>query len=493
MKKGSLTIFFSLIMVSVMTLTFTLAELIRVNAMVTAADSITKEAAENCFSEFNAYLWKNYHIMAIDIGYGSADRDVGTMRSRISKFANNNADPVEGVNLQRMESISAAVDNFGLLTDYGAKPVIYEGVKAAKGGLLSAVIDEIRAETNIIDTTEKIPDEDVSNGRASIAAAKEACRAEKEAAEAEGREVEEWAQNEPQEVDDNPMDAFDALKQSIAGGILSTVVDDMGGVSQETIDLGSSPSKRENYVGSSLEIPEVSEIDKVLYGQYMLTNMGYYSSDVGHDGLKYEVEYVIAGKASDKENLAAVAERLLLIREAVNCAAILTDPELHESVSAMAGILSGGNIGLVPIIEAALIAAWAYVESIMEVRTLLINGKVAFTKNSGNWNCDLWHLSTCLGPNAKARSVDNGISYGSYLRSFIVLQSMDELGLRSCDVFENALHTQQDYMNTYMDNMLYKADMSVSFMGKPLFYSLLGENVNSLNVYEFTKKRSLSY
>ena len=66
-----MTVFLSLILVSVMTLLFTMSECIRLYALHDNASEFTDMALESAFSEYNPYLWANYKILAIDLGYGS--------------------------------------------------------------------------------------------------------------------------------------------------------------------------------------------------------------------------------------------------------------------------------------------------------------------------------------------------------------------------------------------------------------------------------------
>ena len=55
--------------------------------------------------------------------------------------------------------------------------------------------------------------------------------------------------------------------------------------------------------------------------------------------LAYELEYILAGKASDRENLEAAVQKILLIRLAANFAYIQTDSVRKAEASAMAGTL----------------------------------------------------------------------------------------------------------------------------------------------------------
>ena len=69
--KGSLTVFFALILVSVMTLVFTMSECIRLYELHDISQEYTDMATESAFSEYNPYLWETYKILALDLGYGT--------------------------------------------------------------------------------------------------------------------------------------------------------------------------------------------------------------------------------------------------------------------------------------------------------------------------------------------------------------------------------------------------------------------------------------
>ena len=84
--KGSLSVFFALIMVAVMTLLFTMSECIRIYELHELAQEYTDMAVESAFSEYNPYLWSNYKILAIDLGYGTDSTGPGIMEQKTLDF-----------------------------------------------------------------------------------------------------------------------------------------------------------------------------------------------------------------------------------------------------------------------------------------------------------------------------------------------------------------------------------------------------------------------
>ena len=63
--------------------------------------------------------------------------------------------------------------------------------------------------------------------------------------------------------------------------------------------------------------------------------------------------------------------KLLLLREGVNFVYILADGEMRHSAELLAAAIAGGAPGVTTALTAALLAAWAYGESLLDVRILL--------------------------------------------------------------------------------------------------------------------------
>ena len=470
-----------------MTLVFALAELIRVKALSDLAIGYTDEAVESAFSEYNAYLWTNYKILGVDMAYGTEGSGPGMMENRIREFAENNANPEGGKSLVRETAEQASLDQYSLLTDGNGAGMIYEGVRAAKDGLLVNAIDGMMASSDSINNMESVDtDSMVAEAKESIASA-----------QAEAAESEESDSTEVIEVDDDPLEDYESLKALMAQGILGTVVPDTSALSQAQIDLSGAPSNRSLNHGTGAAVSDNSFLDKALYMEYLLTEFSYYGEEKGHDGLVYEVEYTIANKETDEENLAAIVERLLAIREAANFATIMGSSNLTSQAELMAEALStlAGPLAeaVYPVVYIAVVAAWAYIESTLDVRLILKGGKVSIVKSEEEWTSDIFHLASVLDVNKTAKECSSGLNYKEYLASFLALTSLDTLGLRSCDILENALNTQENYENVKIDNMLYKADVTIEYKGYEMFLSLLKPATVATDGYRFEKKKSMSY
>ena len=106
-----------------------------------------------------------------------------------------------------------------------------------------------------------------------------------------------------------------------------------------------------------------------------------------------------------------------------------------------------------------ILLAWAYGESIMDLRTLLAGKKVALAKSKETWQLQLSGLLK-LGTEEdmnEGQDVENGQDYQDYLRMLLFLEDSNTKALRTLSVIESNL--QNVYGQTY-----FRADICVSRM-----------------------------
>ena len=493
--KGSLTVFCSLILVSVMTLIFAMTECIRIYEMHAISQEYTDMAVESAFSEYNPYLWTNYRILGLDLGYGSDSTGSPILEQKTVDYCKSNSNIETGKNYVRLIPNFCDASNYALMTDDNGQGVVMLGVKAAKDGMAAQIIDGIQSNSESINGIEKVSVEELTEkGTSDLTAAKEANAAAKEAAaNDDDPNTNPSDYPDPGEVEDNPLDAFKAMKEILAKGFLSTIVD-AESLSDIELDINSMPSHRQLKAGGYKVETGASIADKALFIDYLLTNYSYYGSGLKHDGMQYEIEYLISGKESDVLSLSHVIGELLLIREAANYWTIVKTPSLNAEAGAIAEILAGFsmNPAIIEAVKYAIIGAWAYIESILDIRLLLAGGKVAIVKSLDNWTSDVWHLSSFFDINAKAKQCPDGISYKEYLISFLCLKANETLSMRACDVMENALNATDDYKNIRMDNMIFAADISIEYSANEMFLSLFDTSSDS-QAYLLKKSKAICY
>lgn len=499
MAKGSVSVFFTFILVSVMCLIFTMSECIRLYEMQSIAQEYTDMAVESSFSEYNPYLWANYKILAVDMGYGENISGPGIMEQKTLDYCKYNSDVDSGFNFARMTAETCSVDKYAVLTDKAGEGVVGLGVSAAKYGMTSQIIDGIQDHIDSVNGIEKIPVEiKIESGKNSLNNAKaELAEKRRAAAEDDNPDTNPDDYQEPAKLEDDPLDAFDVLKESFSKGVLATVTN-AETLSDKSTQLENLPSHRQLSKGN-MDIEEGKGlVDKALFIDYLMTNYSYFGNDLKHDGLKYEVEYLLSGKETDPQCLASVVEQILLVREGANYTTILQTPELTAQAAAAAEAMAGFtmNPAIIEAVKYAVIGAWAYAEATLDVRLMLTGGKVAPIKNLDQWTSDVWHLSNVGNVKFKAMDCGGGTGYKEYLIGFLALRSNEKLAMRALDVMENALNSTEEYKNVKVDNMVWAADVELTYSAEEMFLSLFaGGNVKRGDIghYYFVRNKFMSY
>ncbi len=493
-KKGSLTIFFAMIMVLTETLLFALGEYIRIYELKSLAQEYTDAAAESAFSEYNTYLWSNYKILAIDLGYGSQTKGTAVMQQRILDYVSEDANPESGLSFNRLVADNATVDNYSLLTDNSGNPIIAQGVTAAKTNLADNALALLTGQLESGADLEEIDiGSMVEDGKNTLNQAKADNAERRRKAIEEGDPANPVSSiPEPEEVEDNPLDAYARMKESMDRGLIYVVLGEQPTSGYEHGE-GNLPSDRQLSRGSAPEETAGGLVDKALYVKYLLENMSYYGSEVEHDGFCYELEYIVNGKTSDQANLAATIEKLLLVREAANYAAILKEGRLRSMASGLAATLTSFCPAAYGPVELAIIGAWAYMESILDIRLLLAGGKVALIKDYDQWTVDVWHMSDFANSDAKAKNCESGMSYQQFLIGLMGIMPMDTLGIRTADILEDALNTQENYSQICLDNMLCAGDISINYSARQLFLNMFSIGNIGVEGYSLTRTKNMEY
>ncbi|KIR02522.1 hypothetical protein P261_01337 [Lachnospiraceae bacterium TWA4] len=285
---------------------------------------------------------------------------------------------------------------------------------------------------------------------------------------------------------------LDTVKQVMNDGVLGMVVEDMNAVSNRTFSLEGLPSK-EKYISTNDE--KVLAIDKttnsILLNEYLLE----YLSNYKDKNNTYELEYIIGGKPSDKENLSIVAEKLLLVRQVMNYTYLISDTEKREMANQMAmAVLGVTTIGVaaVPIVSTLILMAWAYAESVNDVKALFSGEKVPFIKTKSNWKLSL--EGAAKGEWTKVKKNDKGFDYLEYMRILLFLRSRDSKIYRGLDMIQ--LHVCEKAPEFRIANCLYQLEADAVIQAKSMFLSfpfLKNFKSNGFSEYIFEEKIAYQY
>lgn len=236
---------------------------------------------------------------------------------------------------------------------------------------------------------------------------------------------------------ENPMEE---IKNAKSSPLLSQILSSEVGVSSKQISKEDAIEKRTLNVGNYDSSGSFGMMDKIVILQYLKKyTSNFINKDSMPHALAYEQEYLLFGKDSDEDNLKKMASRLLLIREGINFAYLMTDTvKCEEAFAVAASIAAVAQIpAAVKAIQMGILASWAYAESIAELRTLFTGGKIAVVKASENWTVSLTEAASVPFQNAiKSKEVQSGLEYEDYLQTFLAIENIKKIGNRFANLLE---------------------------------------------------------
>ena len=188
--------------------------------------------------------------------------------------------------------------------------------------------------------------------------------------------------------------------------------------------------------------------------------------------LDYEVEYLLYGNGSDRENLSDAVHRLLAVRSGLNLIHILSDNAKRAQARELAAVITGAG-SITPLILVTtffVMSVWALGEALMDVKGLLAGRKVMLLKAAEDWTLSVENL-LALGRDGKPDTGggERGLSYLSWLKILLFVEPLVRQEYRIMDVIE--LNLGQGNSGFRMRNGVYQVDMSGRVCGKHLFFS----------------------
>ena len=257
----------------------------------------------------------------------------------------------------------------------------------------------------------------------------------------------------------------DYIKDLVRDGKLALVVDDVKKLSDVSTNLDHLPSKTVSYSRCN-----AGWMQKIYLILYLKQYFGHYRNKKENTVFSYELEYCLAGKKSDKENLEKTVDKLVLLREGLNYVHILKDAKKRTAAQGMAAGLVGWT-GIAPLVTATkylVMAAWALGESILDVKNLLAGGKVPVVKDESQWQTDLYGLFD-LGKDTEVEKGKEGLTYEDYLLCLILSGNTEDRVFRAMDIIE--LNLCKRYGTFRFEKCMTGGTLQCSYQIKPVFSS----------------------
>ena len=495
-RSASVTCFMGMSLMLLLSVFFTLLEMMHYYTLQRMEPLISQISTESAFGDFNRLLWKDYGVLAIDGSYGTGVFDTGKVTDRMMAYMQDNAgitpakQASHGVSLLRMSSGSIDIAEYGLLTDHHGVPFMQLAAKEelyeTTGNVLGLLKDDAEEMNRNAKEQPNVGDI-LSDATGAISEAKEQAIAEEEFGLSET-----WLPDENMEEYGNPIET---ASEAMEGSWLEMAIPAGRSVSDKTMAGGERVSKRTLAVGTAPSDSSLSIDEKLLYLKFLIDHYSGFAHPKDHGGLQYELEYMVGGKTTDRANLSAVVERLMVIREAANYAYIMSDKQKMRRAYDLAVMLVGifCNEALIRAVQMGIVAAWALGESILDVRALLAGKRISPMKSAEEWTLSLSMLSAAFSGKMEAKDCPKGLTYEEYLYGFMVLMSETKLGLRGLDVLEDVMHHTEDYRLVKADQMIYCMSIDYSYEAAPLFLSFVVLLTDRPGGYRFGSRQFMTY
>lgn len=445
MRKAEITAFLSMVFVLLVSFVLGMLEVSVIQTSKSMSRLTVDRAVFSVFGGYQSELFEDYHVFALDGSYGSGTFSKDQLTGRLHYYG----DP----------GISHEITGIQYLTDNGGQAFreqVLEYMESKYG------ISLVRRFTGLTQEwkEEVIRGEQMEQEEADLAADIQALKGDSE-------------DQILQEAGGDPFTCLEVLDKS---GVLSLVMPEEMTLSGREIRQGEQASARPLRTGFG-SLPQRQGTDgleeKLLFNEYVLknfTNAALKSStDAGADeeapvrSLAYEAEYILEGKASDKENLEAVLLKIFFIRMALNYLYLMSDTGKQGEVTALATVIA--TVLLIPeaaeVISQLILLAWAAGESTVDLRTLLSGRRAPVLKSAENWQLPLSSLLT-LGSSAQRLSgndTEGGISYEDYLRMFLFLGNTDDITMRTLDRIEENLAMERALDHIRADQCITKLEL----------------------------------
>lgn len=434
-KDGYITVYLALTTGILISLILAVAEGIRVHTIRTQTECVMDMAADSALAEYHRELLEQYDLFFIDLSYGMGTPSFANAEEHIRNYMNMNFQPIEfmevpiGKDLTALRAESTELLAASAAPDDGAVVLRRQAVDYVKNRWGITYLNQAAVNAELI-------------GRKGFWESDVETRWQ----ETE-REVKEKVLNkQQQEPEDwegqNTQLPTDVAEASGREGILGMAMENPGKLSRTRIDTERLLSQRIGIMeGTGLPQGkgEPSGISGTcLFQKYIMEKCGYYGKEKEHSAFSYQVEYILEGKNTDQDNLRAVANRILLVREASNAAFLFRDGGKRGEAQNTAVLLTS-VLGLPELTEPMtdlILFVWAYAESVKDLRMLFDGKRVPLVKTGENWNTPYSQLLTFGSHLSEYSTGEEGMDYADYLEALLYLRSAKENAVRLMDVME---------------------------------------------------------
>ena len=440
-----ITVYLSLSLTIILALILALIQGARIGAVKMKSELAVDIAMNSVLGEYNRELFDKYGLLFIDTAYGANTGSIIKTREHLSDYFSKNFEMTTIGKLTGRTTLMPAklsqvnITGYSIASDSGGAVLRRQILKYMEADPVEAAIGSIQ--DNV--------DELKSYGFDDTDVERNANSNETELSKPHYADTDGNGENETYYAD-NPAGQVTAQKSI---GILSLAAPDINEISAAAIDSSQYASNRSLNKGTGLDETEDTGVGPtLLFEKYLHEKCGCYGLEKDDSRLKYELEYIYAGKDSDYANLEKVVEKLFLWKEAANFAYIITDEAKLAEAEALA--LTASVLLTLPelqeVIKMAIIFAWTFAETISDLRILLSGGKVPILKTGDTWNLSIENMLEFR--DHLKNGGGTGLSYEDYLKMLIFMEHKDKKTQRLMDIIEMNIRKTEGNAGFRIDN-----------------------------------------
>ncbi len=460
--KSYLTVYLTLTLTLILSLCLALIEGVRQNAIFLEAECVTDIGLNSIFAEYHRELMEQYNLFAIDSSYGTSLPQIAMTGKHLEGYIEKNVSTDDvfldwllyrdfcGMSLNEAQITKAL-----LLTDGNGAVFRRRAAEAVWDDTNLTVLDDMKGWMMIVES-QQLTERDI---------AEEKRKLDEELDSYDGDKI--WISETQWETVDveNPTAWLEELRGE---GVLSWAVDSSK-LSDKSIvfeNLIESRAAAGSLNRGNMRWEETSEAEELLerffFQEYLIRYMGYYGAESEGDALSYQVEYLISGNGSDRENLRSVINSIFAVREVANLSYIVADQDNRMIVEGLAALLATvmGIPEAAEILEWILLMGWSFAESVYDVKCIMGGGRIPLMKSSDTWH---YNLDKALNFDMDVEDYfsEEGLSYADYLRIFMFLENKDKLTMRAMNMIEADIRSTTGNENFRLDGCVDCVEVTV--------------------------------
>ncbi len=465
MGKASITVFLSLLTILFIGFIMAMTEHARIFGLRQRLTSATDSAMDSLFSMYDCDLLDEFDLLLLnEANLKDSKESKDIVEHYLTMNLNSKLDHLLlSGSLYMGNNVSVEIENTVSVIENEGELFARSVLEFMKYRTLGIALEKVQEQL-----------EDIKKGEdARTEAQKEQDQGQENVQKQLAQKTEEEQEQYREVLEESWLDKIEKLKED---GWLNFVMPFDQAASDYTITSSDLPSKWRtvNFTWYHSAISEIEE--SFLFTEYLLEHCRCFTSAEKTEGMAYELEYVLNGKVSDKENLKSTVNSLLLMREGLNLFSALKDSTLSSQAQIAATALVGwtGIYPAVKLTQFAMLAGWSFAEAIVDVRTLLSGGRIPIIKNAESWTLSFSQIADFLdGDLFLTAKEQDGLTYDSYLRLLLYAKGRSDRRYYTMDVIQ--LRMRENNPSFSMTDCLGAVEVCTKMTASPIFYNFGGK------------------